>query len=69
MDLVINSKRVFTHVTEYTGTSIPSKDNNTFSWSLNALVRYWNHPQPTMFRYNQQMDKPITEEEKKRWGI
>lgn len=69
MDIVINSKKVFSYISSYAGVEMKCKDNNTLSWSINALIRYWNHQQPTMFRYNKMMDKPLTEEEKKRWGI
>ena len=69
MDLSLNNRRVFTYIQPSLSPLGTERDNNTHSWGINALVRYWHHPNPTMFRYNKHQEKPLTEEEKKQWGI
>ena len=70
MGLTVNNRRVYEYAETPVSSSKPCiRDNITFAWSLNALIRYWNCPNPTMFRYNKSMDAPLTDEEKKRWGM
>lgn len=70
MALVVNNKLVFlSDVPAQPQRKYFRKDNTYISWGINALVRYWHCEKPSEFKYNKNMEKPITKEEKRKWGI
>jgi len=70
MGLIVNNKTISLSTDQpESGRRRFSRDNTYISWGINAMVRYWHSNKPSEFKYNRSMENPITEEEKKAWGI